>query len=213
MNCDPIARWYRLFEYLAFGRALENRRLEYLDQAACAGRVLILGDGDGRFTAALLKRNPNTPLDSIDISAGMLARAQQRLRALRIDASNLCYWKADARVINLAGNYDVIVTHFFLDCFTTDELQRLIPRIASHCSPHAKWLVSEFTLPGPWLRQQAARALIRFMYFFFHIATGLTVTQLPDYRGVMAKNGFHITRSHSALGGLLISELWEFYGS
>jgi len=57
MNCDGIARWYRALEYLVFGRALERRRFEYLNDMADARHVLILGDGDGRFTAEFVRRN------------------------------------------------------------------------------------------------------------------------------------------------------------
>lgn len=213
MNCDRIARWYQLFEYLAFGRALQRRRMEYLPEAATAKRILILGDGDGRFTAALVARNRRALIDSVDVSGGMLDVARRRLRDLKLDSTQVKFWEGDARTVELQGEYDLVVTHFFLDCFTTLDLGSLVARISLHCSSTGKWLVSEFNLPEQGAPRQAARILIRFMYFFFKIATRLSVNKLPEYREVMTQNGFCVAQCRPALGGLLISELWEYYGS
>ena len=78
MNCDRIAHWYRPLEYLVFGRALEKRRFEYLGQVGEVRNALILGDGDGRFTAEFVQA----------LSAG----ASERLRAMpvRIKQGSLC---------------------------------------------------------------------------------------------------------------------------
>ena len=65
MNCDRIARWYRWLEYASFGRALERRRLEYLAATADARRVLILGEGDGRFLAAFFRLSKYSVVDAV----------------------------------------------------------------------------------------------------------------------------------------------------
>jgi hypothetical protein len=174
MNCDPIARWYRPLEYLVFGRALERRRFAFLEEAAKARRVLMLGEGDGRFIAEFVKRNPLALVDCVELSHCMLALA-----------------------------------HFFLDCFTVAELEGLVARISARCRPGARWLASEFCLPETGLRRAAAWALIRIMYLFFRITTGLKVKRLPDYAPVLAANGFRIVRRCSEVGALLVSELWE----
>jgi ubiquinone/menaquinone biosynthesis C-methylase UbiE len=206
VNCDRIARWYWLLERLAFGRALERTRFEYLDEALTAGNVLILGDGDGRFTAELVRRNPTARIDSVDVSAGMLKLARRRVRGVR-------FWEADARTMELPGTYDLVVTHFFLDCFTTDELESLVQRIPAHCRLGTKWLISEFSLPETGLRRVACRVLIRGMYLFFRIATGLRVSRLPEHGQAMSQSGFRLQRRRTSLGGLLVSELWEFHTS
>ena len=201
MNCDPIARWYRTFEYLTFGRALERRRFEFIEEVSDARRVLILGDGDGRFTAKFVKRNANAQIDSVDLSARMIELAKQRAGA------GVRYWVGDARTISLEDTYDLVVTHFFLDCLADVELDRLITRIAARCEPGARWLISEFALPAGGLGRMAARGLIRFMYFCFSVTTGLDLTQLPDYAQAMDRHGFTLLRKRTALGGLLVSEI------
>ena len=79
MNCDRIAPFYRIFETAAFGRRLQKHRLVYLTAAAEKRRALILGDGDGRFTEVLTRAYPNLQIDSLELSAGMIAEARKRL--------------------------------------------------------------------------------------------------------------------------------------
>jgi ubiquinone/menaquinone biosynthesis C-methylase UbiE len=205
VNCDRIARWYRFFEYLVFGRALERRRLAYMREVADARRVLIFGDGDGRFTAEFVERNPGAAVEFVDLSSKMVGLARRRIGSL----SQVRFRVGDARTISLEGKYDLVVTHFFLDCFTEEELERLVGRVSECCEEGARWLVSEFALPEAWAGRMAARALIRVMYFFFWRVTGLAVTQLPNYARVLAGNGFQLTRRSATVGGLLVSEMWE----
>ena len=50
-----------------------------MDAVADARSVLILGDGDGRFTAEFVKRNPVAVVDSVDLSRRMLELAEGRI--------------------------------------------------------------------------------------------------------------------------------------
>lgn len=221
MNCDPLARWYRWLEYAGFGRALERRRLEFLPELRTARKVLMLGEGDGRFLAALLAANRHAEVDYVDSSSRMLALARQRSSA---SESNAEQWPAaeaaDARVryhfadaatwlrACPAGDYDAVCTHFFLDCFTTAQLESLVPEIARHCGGSAAWIVSEFRVPKRgWLRT-AARLLITLMYALFRVVTGLRVGKLPDHARVLTEAGFRRVQHVVAAGGILESERW-----
>jgi SAM-dependent methyltransferase len=207
MNCDPIARWYRWLEYAAFGRALERRRREYIHEVANARSVLILGDGDGRFTAEFVERNRAALIDSVDLSPRMQALARERIGEGTPNALRL--HEGDARTIELEQKYDVIVSHFFLDCFTARDLELLVARISEAAYPQARWLISEFGLPSGGIRRLGAALLIKVMYWFFRIATGLKTSRLPDYSTIFALYGFRRVRHRAAAGGLLVSELWE----
>ncbi len=148
MNCDFIAPWYRWLEYLTFGPALQRRRLQYIDDVANAKNVLILGDGDGRFTAEFLKRNPDARIDSIDLSAAMVRLAERRIRKSGLDPKRVRLLLADARNAHLCGSYDLVVSHYFLDCLANNEVENLVERVSRAASPGARWLVSEFRVPG-----------------------------------------------------------------
>ena len=195
MNCDRIARWYRWLEYAGFGRALERRREAFLSDVTNVRRALVLGDGDGRALVALLAAAPNAQIDYVDVSAGMLQLARQRAGSVRVT-----YRHSDALSIVLpAAEYDLIVTHFFLDCFEEEDQARLVERIARAAMPRVRWLVSEFRNSG---------VLVPALYLFFRAATGLKTRRLVDHHPLFRRHGFTLARSESAWRGLLASELW-----
>lgn len=208
MNCDSIARWYRLFEYLVFGRALACRRRQYIHETLQAKRVLILGDGDGRFAAELLKRTEDSQVVLVDSSPRMLALARQRIAKDPLNLRRAQFRQADVRHMQLDGRYDLIVSHFFLDCFAVTEVRQIAERMQQAATPEAKWLISEFGLPNRQPARSGAALLIKIMYFFFRLTTGLRVSQLPDYRAALSCSGFVTAERSSAAGGLLVSELW-----
>jgi ubiquinone/menaquinone biosynthesis C-methylase UbiE len=197
VNCDPIARWYRWLEYAGFGSALQRRRVAFLREAANAQRVLVLGDGDGRFLERLLENNRAASIDYVDLSGRMLELARARCLSERVK-----FHQADALKFPLS-EYDLICTHFFLDCLNKNEMTELIERVARASRPGARWIVSEFREPAAW-----ARAIVKMLYFFFRTATALHTRELVDHRPLLAKAGFTMSRCESARHGLLVSELW-----
>ncbi|MBB5328678.1 class I SAM-dependent methyltransferase [Tunturiibacter gelidoferens] len=208
-NFDHIARPYRWLEYITLGRALEQCRLHYLPSLLKRKRALVLGDGDGRFLAQLLAQNPRLHADAIDTSATMLQLLRERCEALAPNASaRLNTHQSDALTCPLDPSYDLIVTHFFLDCLTQPELGTLITRIAPTLSPQAVWLVSDFQIPtGPM--RLPAKILVRTLYLAFRILTGLRTTQLPDHASPLQQAGLTRIAHRHRLAGLLITELWQ----
>lgn len=205
MNCDPIARAYRWFEYAAFARALERRRFRYLSAIGNTESALILGDGDGRFLARLLATAPAAHVQLVDSSQRMLELA--RLRAC---SSRVAYQHADARNVTLLpAQFDLVATHFFLDCFDSEDLPRLIRRIAESARPDAIWLVSEFRQPIRGVRAAWAWMWLHVLYLFFRITTGLRVKGLTDPRPFLEASGFKLEQAEEAWFGLLASEVWR----
>ena len=216
MNCDPLARWYRWLEYAGFGRALERRRLEFLPRLVNARKVLVLGEGDGRFLAALLRINRTAEVDYIDGSREMLALARKRARIAGDDEagenSRVRFHCGDALAWLEArppGGYDVVCTHFFLDCFTQEQLEPLVRGIARHAVTRAWWIVSEFRYPDTGLARSWGRVLIAFLYGFFRVSTGLRVRGLPEHGQAIGAAGFRLAQRVVAGRGLLESERWE----
>jgi ubiquinone/menaquinone biosynthesis C-methylase UbiE len=204
-NFDPLARLYRYLEFGMFGRALWNRRIAYLRQLRVSQRVLMAGEGDGRFLTTFLKANPHARVDYFDSSAKMLSLARQRSIA---DQDRVRYFQADfLEVTQLPATYDAIVTHFFLDCFSEAELERVIAVMARSATADAYWVVSEFR--G---RTAGSRLLIRGLYLFFGFTTGLRVREFPSYHPILCARGFRLIDAETSLGGLLTSELWSFRG-
>jgi len=200
MNCDWIASHYWWIERLGMGRTLERRRRWFLPQLKNARRALVLGDGDGRFLRQLLQQNSVVQADYVDLSSRMLELARKKAGVDRV-----VYRRADARALEFAqGEYDLISTHFFFDCFDSQELEALIASVAARAAPGARWVVSEFRTDTI-----AARMLVRALYLFFRIITDLRNQSLADHRPILSANGFRLTDAGYSRGGLVVSELWE----
>lgn len=208
---DRVARIYRAMEYLSFGPLLEHCRFAYLPALGEARRALVLGDGDGRFTARLLAQNGSLHVDAVDASPAMLRLLRRRVTRIGADA-RLRTFCCDARAFEPpAHDYDLVVTHFFLDCLTAEETARLIEEVRPTLAPGARWLVSEFQVPGGGaVRARLARMLITSLYAAFRLLTGLQVRAIPPWRDLLMQTGFARASTRTLLGGVLISELWNF---
>ena len=208
-NFNRIARPYRWLEYLTLGTALENCRTHYLPQLLDRRRALVLGDGDGRFLAQLLASNPYLHADAIDTSATMLQVLRQRCGAATPNAATrLRTHNANALTIPLEDSYDLVVTHFFLDCLTQPDLDALITRINPTLTPGALWLISDFRIPNGLMRLPA-RVFVRSLYLAFRLLTGLRTTHLPDYATPLTQAGLNRVAHQHRLAGLLTTELWQ----
>ena len=204
---DRLAKCYRWMEILTFGPLLSRCRTAFLPELASARRALILGDGDGRFTAELLRVNSLVQIDAVDASHGMLDALVRRARA---DSHRIRAHCADAREWRPEnGQYDLVATHFFLDCLTTDECHALASRMRDAVSPSATWIVSEFAVPEGWFGRLAARPLVWLLYKVFGLLTGLETRSLPDHHAALRDAGFNLTRRGARLRGVLVSEMWR----
>ena len=206
-NFNRLVRLYRWMEFASFGPWLWWCRCAFLHSVADCGRALVLGDGDGRFTACLLRTNPKIQIEAIDVSSAMLEALLQRAGS---DADRVRTNCVDARHWQPANApYDLIVTHFFLDCLSTEEVQSLAGTLRCAASPSAQWLVSEFAIPNGRLGRLIAKPIVSSLYLAFGILTGLRLRALPDHRAALLQSGFTLEKQRTWLSGLLVSELWS----
>jgi SAM-dependent methyltransferase len=205
---DLLAPVYRWMEWLSFGPWLGWCRCAFLPDLRRVRRALVLGDGDGRFTARLLRQNSHVMVDAVDASAAMLRallrRAGSQARRVRAEYRDARSWSPAPSL-----RYDLVVTHFFLDCLTTDEVRHLAARVHAAAEPQARWLIAEFDLPQSRFGRCIAGPLVGFLYWAFGVLTGLKVRRLPDHRAALAEAGWVLEKRRTWLGGLLISELWR----
>jgi hypothetical protein len=203
---NRLAPFYRWMEWFSFGPFLSQCRFAFLPEMRNPQTALIIGDGDGRFTARLLQENPSITIDAVDSSAAMLHALERR--ALRY-AGRLRTYRVDARRFCPTRPCDLIVTHFFLDCLSTSEVAELALRIRRHSAAQAIWVISEFALPPGWFGRAFARPLVTALYCAVGFLTGLKVRRLPDHPSALRNAGFTLLKRRQRLGGLLASELWR----
>jgi ubiquinone/menaquinone biosynthesis C-methylase UbiE len=209
VNFDLVARPYRWLEYLSFGPWLSRCRSAQLNNLIGPRHALLLGDGDGRFLARLLAAYPTLTADVVDSSKSMLRILDRRVRRGGPQAGErIRLHLADALEWHPTRNYDLIVSHFFLDCFFPDQVEQLLDRVLPHALPGAQWVISEFAIPRNVFAAYFAHAVIGVLYRAFALLTGLGVRTLPDYAASLRGRGLVLTHERRYLGGLLCSQVW-----
>lgn len=205
---DRIARFYRWAEYLALGPLLKLTREAFLPALAHCRQALLLGDGDGRFAAALLRTAPALHADAVDGSRVMLRLLQGRCARDR-HADRLHVQHASVLSAVVPPATDLIATHFLLDCLTQPELDSLVLRLAAAVQPGCLWVVSEFGYPRHRLGRALARGYLRLLYLAFRVLTGLLPQGLPDPQHALLGAGFRRLERRERIGGFLYAELWH----
>jgi SAM-dependent methyltransferase len=127
----------------------------------------------------------------VDASQGMIDKAR------RNSPQNLPVRFIHGTEDNLPGDLvaDVIITNCYLDLFSTTSLKRNISILVERLRPGGRWLVTDF-VSTPQLYQ---KVLLKLMYTFFRLTTGIEATTLPQW-----ERGLHEA-------GLVKEEVSDFY--
>lgn len=206
MSFDRIAPHYRWLETAAFGSVLQEARTRWIEKIAEPERVLILGEGDGRFLNEFLRVHRNAAVDCVDASARMLELAHRHVREsvnqVRFFRENIISWTP-------SDSYDLLVTNFVLDCFGQDEVNLIIRKLAQAAAPNAFLFLSDFSVSRKYFSRLHAKIWLAVMYRFFRATTGIRAKRLVDPTDELDANGFVcLSRSHWRFG-LVKSELWQ----
>jgi ubiquinone/menaquinone biosynthesis C-methylase UbiE len=208
---DRIARSYRLLETIAFGQSLQRARVRWIEKIPRPRRVFILGEGNGRFLCELLRVHPKIDIDCVDASARMLTLARTRARQISPESwQRIQFIHADILKWSPRNSYDLIVTHFFLDCFPRDEVKAIVDKLAKAAAPGAMWLLADFTIPPAGIfSRMHAKLWLRMMYIFFRCAAGITANGLVDPTPYLEANNFVPMSRQSSRAAMVKSELWQ----
>jgi trans-aconitate methyltransferase len=210
VSFDAVAPWYRTLETITFGNALQRARVACLEETGSPRRALILGEGNGRFLAALLQRHPLIKIDCIDSSQRMLELARQNvLRTVPDELGRVTFLLADVTSWAPNDRYDLIVTHFLLDCFNVQGVGDIVAKLAQAAAPKATWLLADFRVPEAVFAHSHARAWLATMYWFFRFVAAIEARDLVDPSPFLRAEGFVLERHLLFRFGMLKSELWR----
>jgi ubiquinone/menaquinone biosynthesis C-methylase UbiE len=196
-------------EVVLAGRRLQRCRLAWIDSLVGCERILIVGVGHGHFLRRCVRQFPEAHITSVDSSLGMLRRAKARAQLSGARMNHLQFVHATLPAWSPpAGEFDAIVTHFFLDCFPPEELQVVVATLAHAARPAATWLLSDFALPPRGIARGRARAVHALMYAFFRSVTGIHARRLTPPDSFLQAQAFTLSGQKRTEWGLLRSDLW-----
>lgn len=186
-------------------------RVGLLDSLADARRVLCVGEGDGRFVAALLQRAPAATITVVEASGAMIDLARARIAEARpADVARVHFVHGSIASVDLPrGHFDAVATCYFLDCLEGGELAAVVERLGGAAAPRAKWLQVDFQRPQRGHSRLVASAWLAVLYAFFGLSAGLRASRLEDPAPRLARLGFRRRRRLVRRGGMLSGEVWE----
>ena len=204
MSFERLAPHYRWLERVTAGRVLQRARVTHLAALDGAENILLVGEGTGRFLAALRERRPNVPITVMDSSARMLAIARE------VAPGPTTFEQVDLTLTALPSNgWDAVVSHCFLDCFTPGRLEHVIANLAQAATPRADWLITDFALPAAGWRRTRARLIHALMYRTFRLTTCLEAHRWTDPSPFLQAQGFQLSRRSPFNHGLIHADHWQ----
>lgn len=195
-----IAPWYDALVKLVFGDSLYVAQCYFLKSIPPDARILILGGGSGKILEPLLRLRPRAEIWYVEASSAMLELASKKVNA---DA-RIHFIHGTGADIPRGSSYHVIVTFFFLDMFSPEALGSFVEKTATHLHADGLWLVTDFINEKWW-----HLALLKIMYVFFFIVSGLGTFHLPDWNKVLINNRLKLRASESFFAGFIRSCLYQ----
>jgi hypothetical protein len=210
MNYCRTARIYQLLESLFIGPSLLQARVAQLSQlgrrAAPIQHALLVGEGNGSFLLPFVRRFPKTRITVIDQSAAMLRIGQSRLAAAGLLSAEIEFIVADVTTLRLPERrYDLLVTQFFFDNFSTSQVQQIIAQLEQASRANAHWLLADYCLPGNGWRAWRAKIWLRLLYSFFGLVADVPARALPEIEAAIAATSFQCIDRRSLCGAMLFS--------
>jgi ubiquinone/menaquinone biosynthesis C-methylase UbiE len=210
VSFDAVAPWYRTLEWIAFGDALQRCRVACLGEITAPRRALVVGEGNGRFLCELLRLHPGVEVDCVDASQRMLDLARKRvdrelpgqMERIRFFHQDIMSWAAPE------NQYDLVVTHFFLDCFSEPALTGIVKKLARAATDDASWLLADFHVPPNGKARLRARGWLAAMYLFFRVIARIEASELIDPTPSVRAEGLALARQYLFRNGILKSEMW-----
>jgi ubiquinone/menaquinone biosynthesis C-methylase UbiE len=209
VNFDYVARYYRWLETITFGNALQEARIYWIDKIPRPRRALIVGEGNGRFLCELLRIQPKIDVDCVDASGRMLELARGRVRRFHPKSlASVRFFHQDVLNWSPLDSYDLLVTHFFLDCFPREQVGAIVAKLAHVARPDAVWLVADFCIPHRKFARIHAKFWVRMMYAFFRVIAAIPAKELVDPTPYLQCNGFVGRSRKLSRCGMLRSDLY-----
>ena len=194
-NFNRVAFLYDALVRLVFGNSMLRAQTFLLDKIKDDAAILIIGGGTGWILKAL---KPNCEVWYIDSSSKMIEKARKQ------DAICKVHFIAGTESDIPDRTFDVVITNFYFDLFTTTKVDAVIKKIKTVIEPDGHWIVTDFVDKAWW-----QRIMLNLMYLFFSVTCNIESKKLPAWIESFDQNGFSVIESKTFYGGFIKTGLWH----
>lgn len=201
-NYDRVAWFYDPLSRLVFGGAQVRAQQYLLSFIKSGDRVLVAGGGTGWILEEIARLYPGgLTITYADQSERMIARARKR------DAGNntVHFVCGDVTSVSYEGPYDAVMTPFLFDNLTEGDMRRACAAMDASLGPNGQWLYCDFEETP----KRAHRLLLRTMYLFFGVLTGIRARKLPPVGAWLEGHNYYIAAQASFYGGFISSIVYQ----
>ncbi|MCB0487383.1 MAG: class I SAM-dependent methyltransferase [Cyclobacteriaceae bacterium] len=191
---DKIAPVYDFIASIVFCGAIRRAQETHLNEIPANAKVLVLGGGSGKWMGRMFQLNPGCTVCFIEASSRMLTLAKKNNSKHSQQIEFIHGTHLDIPVVQ----FDVVVTHFFLDMFSDDNMIDLIAQIKQRMRENGIWLVADFVNGRWWLN-----LLLLVMYSFFRLVGAIDAMKLPGWQSAIKDCGFFVVQSKHFFGGFI----------
>ncbi len=205
VDYSRVAKAYRWLEVLVFSSTLQKARLSHLEalvqklSEVKSPSIAVVGDGDGRFLAELLRSQLDFKIDYIDCSPGMLQIARER-----VGDDPRVSWRCE-KFDGMQNAYDAITCHFVLDGFEPESRKRFVASIAASLKTNGILLVSDFDSKA----HRGAAALVLCMQWFFHSCAGVPIVEVSKPDPLLIAHEMTKLGEMNCWKGAIFSQIWK----
>jgi ubiquinone/menaquinone biosynthesis C-methylase UbiE len=161
---------------MIFGRNIEQAQVCMLGYVPKGSSILIVGGGTGWILDKLSERCPQgLRIDYVEVSAQMTALS--RKRDCRENIVNFIDMPIEEFISDTS--YDVIITPFIFDNFVEEKIKIAFAKLDESLNVNGKWLFADF-LYDKAKSPLWQKFLLKVMYFFFRISTGIETQELVN---------------------------------
>ncbi|MBB6459734.1 class I SAM-dependent methyltransferase [Flammeovirga kamogawensis] len=201
---DGVAFIYDALAYLVFGKSITSIQSIHFDKISLGRRILFIGGGTGKLLLEIDKRLQPSEIVYIEMSPKMMELSKKH-----IVSAPITYVTDSYEVAKNYGQFDLIITNFFLDVLQEKALKTFISTTPSLLNKRGLWLISDFRIA----RKKPLKYLHKFLHWsmitFFKVTANLQNTTLYNYVELITTNNFRIKATATTYKKMIFSVLVE----
>lgn len=201
-NYDNAAVFYDRLARMVFGDSLIKAQVYILERVPANSKILIVGGGTGWILEEITKIHPaGLNITYVEISAKMMALSQKR----NLGDNKVTFVTQAIQQAELNNDFDVVITPFLLDNFSEEHLPAIFEPIHKALNPSGLWLYADFQLTGKLWQN----LMLKSMLLFFKVLCGVESWQLPDAKGMFARQGYEKLEERDFYGRFVVSRVYR----
>jgi ubiquinone/menaquinone biosynthesis C-methylase UbiE len=208
INYNKIAPYYEFLSRAVFGKALIQSQIESIRNIPPKAEILIVGGGAGTILPELLNHPNCKSVLYLEASSEMLRISKESISQLNY-TSKIEFRLGTEDHLLPEEKFNTIITFCLLDLFNETELNLLIQKLNKVLLKDGVWLVVDFRINQVWFHKIWQKILIKILYLFFQITTGMKAGKLLLYDDYLKRNNLTLLEANYYYKKMIYSAIYR----